>query len=80
MWSGAEDRHVSLRELFGIDHPIIQAPMAGSQGSALAIAVSNAGGLGSLPAALLDAAGLRQELERVRAASALGEPFTAWGG
>jgi nitronate monooxygenase len=70
MWSGAEDRHVSLRELFGIDHPIIQAPMAGSQGSALAIAVSNAGGLGSLPAALLDAAGLRQELERVRAASA----------
>lgn len=28
---------------FGIDLPIIQAPMAGVQGSALAISVSNAG-------------------------------------
>ena len=33
--------------------PLIQAPMAGVQGSALAIAVSNAGGLGSLPGAML---------------------------
>ena len=35
--------------------PIIQAPMAGVQGSVLAIAVSNAGGLGSLPCAMLGA-------------------------
>ncbi len=33
--------------------PIIQAPMAGVQGSALAVAVSQAGGLGSLPCAML---------------------------
>ena len=33
---------------FLTDIPVIQAPMAGSQGSVLAIAVSNAGGLGSL--------------------------------
>lgn len=36
-----------LTELLGIELPIIQAPMAGVQGSALAAAVSNAGGLGS---------------------------------
>ena len=42
--------------------PIIQAPMAGAQGSALAIAVSNAGGLGSLPAAMLTLEALRDEL------------------
>ena len=53
--------------LLGTDLPIIQAPMAGSQGSALAIAVCNAGGLGSLPCAMLDAAGLRRELTAISA-------------
>jgi nitronate monooxygenase len=52
---------------FGIDLPVIQAPMAGVQGSALAIAVSAAGGLGSLPCALLSADDIRQELARIRA-------------
>jgi nitronate monooxygenase len=42
-----------LTELLGIEHPIIQAPMAGPNGAELAIAVSEAGGLGSLPTALL---------------------------
>ncbi|MGD9953662.1 MAG: NAD(P)H-dependent flavin oxidoreductase [Burkholderiales bacterium] len=51
----------------GTDLPIIQAPMAGSQGSALAIAVSNAGGLGSLPCAMLDGPAMRKELEAIRA-------------
>lgn len=36
---------MSLQELFGISLPIIQAPMAGAQGSALAVAVSKAGRL-----------------------------------
>jgi nitronate monooxygenase len=58
---------MTLRTLLGIEHPIIQAPMAGVQGSALAIAVSNAGGLGSLPCALLRPAAMRDELERIRA-------------
>jgi nitronate monooxygenase len=58
-----------IDELFGIDVPIVQAPMAGVQGSALAIAVSNAGGLGSLPAALLDPSGLRRELAVIRSAT-----------
>lgn len=54
------------RELFGTDLPIIQAPMAGVQGSALAIAVSNAGGLGSLPCAMLGLDTLRAELAAIR--------------
>ena len=57
---------MTLPQLLGIDFPIIQAPMAGVQGSALAIAVSNAGGLGSLPCALLDTDGISRELEAIR--------------
>ena len=45
------------------NYPLIQAPMAGVQDSGLAIAVSRAGALGSLPAAMLDAATLRRELQ-----------------
>ena len=37
----------------GLELPVIQAPMAGVQDSALALAVCDAGGLGSLPAAML---------------------------
>jgi nitronate monooxygenase len=53
---------VNLQELLGIELPVIQAPMAGVQGSALAIAVSEAGGLGSLPCALLGVDAIRKEL------------------
>ena len=58
-----------LRTLLGIQLPIVQAPMAGVQGSALAIAVSNAGGLGSLPCALLSPEQMQHELEAIRAAT-----------
>lgn len=43
--------------------------MAGVQGSALAIAVANAGGLGSLPCAMLDSAAIRKELGAITAAT-----------
>ena len=56
-----------LTRLFGIEFPIIQAPMAGVQGSALAIAVSEAGGLGSLPCAMLSLEALEAELTEIRA-------------
>jgi nitronate monooxygenase len=55
-----------ITEILGIELPIIQAPMAGVQGSALAIAVSNAGGLGSLPCAMLSAQDLQRELTALR--------------
>ncbi|PQA78655.1 nitronate monooxygenase family protein [Rhodoferax sp. TS-BS-61-7] len=45
--------------------PLIQAPMAGVQGHALAAAVCNAGGLGSIPAAMLSLDGLRAELTQL---------------
>ncbi|MFN7917329.1 MAG: nitronate monooxygenase family protein [Vicinamibacterales bacterium] len=52
----------SFTQLVGIELPVIQAPMAGSQGADLAIAVSNAGGLGSLPCALLSLDALHAQL------------------
>ncbi|MBV8310734.1 MAG: nitronate monooxygenase, partial [Planctomycetaceae bacterium] len=58
---------MTLQSLVGVELPIIQAPMAGFQGSALAVAVSNAGGLGSLPGALLSPDALREELAAIRA-------------
>ena len=60
---GASD---TITALFGTRLPIVQAPMAGVQGPELALAVSAAGGLGSLPCALLGAAAMRSELERIR--------------
>ena len=58
-----------ITDLLGIDLPVIQAPMAGSQGSALAIAVCNAGGLGSLPCAMIGPEQIRKELNAIRAAT-----------
>lgn len=58
-----------LLELLEIDLPIIQAPMAGAQGAEMAIAVSAAGGLGSLPCAMLDEAGIRAAVARIRQAT-----------
>ncbi len=56
-----------LQELLGIELPVIQAPMAGVQDSALTIAVSNAGGLGSLPCAMLSPDQILCELRAISA-------------
>ncbi len=64
---------VKLQQLLGIELPIIQAPMAGVQGSALAVAVCNAGGLGSLPCAMLGPDALRKELVALK--SQTNRPF-----
>jgi nitronate monooxygenase len=66
---------MSLPSWLGIDVPILQAPMAGVQGSALAIAVCNAGGLGALPCAMLSLEALEKELRAVRAGVRDGAPF-----
>ena len=55
-----------LPDLFGIEVPIIQAPMAGANGSAMAVAASGAGALGSLPCAMLDAARICSEIGVIR--------------
>ena len=62
-----------LQEFLGIDLPIIQAPMAGVQGRELAVAVSNAGGLGSLPCAMLSPEAIGKELSAIRAGTS--QPF-----
>ena len=61
MWP--DDRLINL---FDIDLPIIQAPMAGSGFSDMVIAVSEAGGLGSLACALLSVEQARRELDTIR--------------
>ncbi|WP_199458118.1 MULTISPECIES: NAD(P)H-dependent flavin oxidoreductase [unclassified Marinobacter] len=53
----------ALTALFNVEKPIIQAPMAGVQDYRLSAAVSNAGGLGSLPCAMLGPDALREELK-----------------
>lgn len=61
MWA---DRRIL--DLFRIELPIVQAPMAGAGLADLAIAVSEAGGLGSLPTAQLSLDQLRSEVQTIR--------------
>ena len=58
---------MTLHKILGTAFPIIQAPMAGVQGSALAIAVCNAGGLGSLPCATLSPDAMKSEIAAIEA-------------
>src|SRR5260370_28793604 len=55
-----------LLDLFGIDLAIMQGPMAGSATSAMAAAVAEVGGLGSLGCAVLSADQIRAELSAIR--------------
>lgn len=55
-----------LTQRLGIRYPLIQAPMGSVQLHALTVAVSDAGALGSLPAALLGHSALRDELQAIR--------------
>src|SRR5262245_8192150 len=58
-----------LIDLFQIELPILLAPMAGSMDFELAAAVAQAGGLGSLPCAMLDAAKAREHIREFLARS-----------
>jgi nitronate monooxygenase len=58
---------MTLLDRLGLRLPIVQAPMAGTATPALAAAVSNAGGLGSLGLAATDARGAREMIESLRA-------------
>lgn len=62
-----------LCQLLGTEHPIIQAPMAGSATPELAAAVSNAGGLGSLGCAEMTADQLTTHVADLR--SRTNRPF-----
>ncbi len=58
--------HTPICDRFGIKHPILLAGMGGVSMHQLVAAVSNAGGLGVLGAATLDAEQLRREIRRTR--------------
>ena len=56
-----------LLDLLKIEHPIVLAPMAGAIDFELAVAVAEAGGLGSLPFAMLNAEQAREQIAKYRA-------------
>jgi nitronate monooxygenase len=56
-------------DLFGIEHPILLAPMAGATTPALVAAVSNAGGLGGHGCAVMSPQQVRDEIQAIRAAT-----------
>jgi nitronate monooxygenase len=62
MWPDAR-----LMKLIGTAHPIVLAPMAGAMDFELAAAVSEGGGLGSLPCAMLTPDSLRDQFAKIRA-------------
>jgi nitronate monooxygenase len=56
-----------LCDLLGIEHPILQAGMAGAAGPELVAAVSGAGGLGILPGLNVPPDRLREQIRKIRA-------------
>jgi len=56
----------AFAQRLGIEHPLIQAPMAGSTPPALVAAVSNAGGLGSLGAGYLEPQAIIEQAAQIR--------------
>jgi len=56
-----------LLELLKIELPIVQAPVAGAMDWQLAAAAAEAGALGSLPCAMLNAEQVREQLGKIRA-------------
>ena len=59
-----------LLDLLSIQLPIVQAPMAGAMDWELAVAVAEAGGLGSLPCGMISAPQIREQMGKVRARTA----------
>jgi enoyl-[acyl-carrier protein] reductase II len=58
--------HTPICDLFGIEYPIFLAGMGGVSTAPLVAAVSNAGGLGVMGAATMDAEELRRQIRRTR--------------
>src|SRR5688572_20253774 len=61
------DLRTPLTDLLGIRYPIVQAGMAGSSTPDLVAAVSNAGGLGILGAALMRPDQVREAIRAIKA-------------
>ena len=59
----------ALLNQLGLTVPVVQAPMAGANGSRMVIEVCRAGGLGSLPCAMLTLEQIEQEVCLIRSAT-----------
>lgn len=64
---------VSLAQQLGIEHPLIQAPMAGASTPQMAAAVAEAGGLGSLGVGYAEPQAILEQAAQTRALT--GRPF-----
>jgi len=69
--------HTRLTEFFGIQHPILLAPMAGVSGGRLAAAVTAAGGLGLIGSGYGDAEWLQRQFDEAQGAR-VGVGFITW--
>ncbi len=69
MTTTARRRAAAFCDRFGLQVPILEAPMAGASPAALAIAVANAGGMGAMGALLIDPAGIAHWAAEFRAQS-----------
>lgn len=58
-----------IKEIFGIEHPVIAGGMAWCSGWRLAAAVSNAGGLGLIGAGTMTVELLREHIQKIKAAT-----------
>src|ERR1044072_4904969 len=70
----------ALTDTFGIDHPVVLAPMGGVAGGALAAAVSDGGGMGVIGAGAGDLTWLARECDLARAGTRKprGIGFLSW--
>jgi nitronate monooxygenase len=78
LWPLGKERSMTwtdrrILDLFGIESPIIQAPMAGSTTPEMVVAVSEAGGLGSLACAQYTPQQARAAVQKVKASTS--RPF-----
>src|SRR5436305_14205134 len=71
--TGMSPMETPICSCLGIQTPIIQAPMGGAVGPALAAAVSNAGGLGMLVLWRAEPEQMRRQIREVR--SLTSKPF-----
>jgi nitronate monooxygenase len=69
--------HTRLTRFFGIEHPILLAPMAGISGGRLAAAVTSAGGLGLIGGGYGEKVWLQREFDRA-GATRVGCGFITW--
>jgi nitronate monooxygenase len=69
--------HTRLTEFFGIEHPVLLAPMAEASGGRLAAAVTAAGGLGLIGGAYGDAEWLQRQFDKAQGAR-VGVGFITW--